>query len=73
MHISTGTVVDGKIVVEGLSLPEGTVVTVLTPEDDKVVKLAPHLEKDLLEAIDEADQEVGGAGQEFLESLKRYG
>ena len=73
MHISTGTVVDGKIEVEGLSLPEGTVVTVLTPEDDKVVKLAPHLEKDLLEAIDEADQEVGGAGQEFLENLKRYG
>ena len=73
MHISTGTVVDGKIVVEGLSLPEGTVVTVLTPEDDKVVKLAPHLEKDLREAIDEADQEVGGAGPEFLESLKRYG
>ena len=73
MHLSTGTVVDGKIVVEGLSLPEGTVVTVLTPEDDKVVKLAPHLEKDLLEAIDEADQEVGGAGPEFLESLKRYG
>jgi len=73
MHISTGTVVDGKIVVEGLSLPEGTVVTVLTPEDDKVIKLAPHLEKELLEAIDEADQEVGGAEPEFLESLKRYG
>jgi hypothetical protein len=73
MHISTGTVVDGKIVVEGLSLPNGTVVTILTPEDDKVVKLAPHLEKELLEAIDEADQEVGGAGPEFLESLKRFG
>ena len=54
MHISTGTVVDGKIVVEGLSLPNGTVVTILTPEDDKVVKLAPHLEKELLEAIDDA-------------------
>ncbi len=73
MHISTGTVVDGKIVVEGLSLPDGTVVTVLTPEDDKIIKLAPHLEKELLEAIDEADREVGGAGPEFLESLKRYG
>lgn len=73
MQISTGTVVGGKIVVEGLSLPEGTVVTVLTPEDDEVVKLAPHLEKELLEAIDEADQEDGGAGPEFLESLKRYG
>ncbi|OGA05535.1 MAG: hypothetical protein A3H35_02270 [Betaproteobacteria bacterium RIFCSPLOWO2_02_FULL_62_17] len=73
MQISTGTVVGGKIAVEGLSLPEGTVVTVLTPEDGKVVKLASQLEKELLEAIDEADQEVGRAGLEFLESLKRYG
>ena len=73
MQVNTGTVVGGKIVVEGLSLPEGTVVTVLTLEDDKAVKLPAHLEKELLEAIEEADQEVGGAGPEFLESLKRYG
>jgi len=73
MQVATGIVVGGKIVVEGLSLPEGTVVTVLTPEDDKAVKLRPHLEKELLEAIDEADQEEGGAGPEFLEGLKRYG
>ena len=73
MHISTGTVVGGKIVVEGLSLPEGAVVTVLTPEDDKIVKLPPELQKELIAAIDEADQEVGGGGPEFIESLKRYG
>jgi hypothetical protein len=73
MQISTGIVVGGKIIVEGLSLPEGTVVTVLTPEEDKVVKLPPHLENELLEAIDAADQEEGGAGPEFLESLKRHG
>jgi hypothetical protein len=73
MHAVAGTVVDGKIVVEGLSLPDGTVVTVLAPGDSKTVKLPPHLEKELLEAIDEADQEQGGAGPEFLESLKRYG
>ena len=73
MHVITGTVVGGKIVVEGLSLPEGTVVTVLPLEDVKSLKLPPHLEKELLEAIDEADQEVGGAGPEFLESLRRYG
>ena len=73
MQVATGTVVGGKIVVEGLSLPEGTVVTVLTPADDQAVKLPPHLEKELLEALDEADHEEGGAGPEFLESLKRYG
>lgn len=73
MHAVAGTVVGGKIVVEGLSLPEGTVVPVLTPDDNNTVKLPPHLEKELLEAIDEADREEGDAGPEFLESLKRYG
>ena len=65
--------IGGKIVVEGLSLPEGTVVTVLTPTDDETVKLPAQLEQELLDAIDEADREEGGAGPEFLESLKRYG
>ena len=73
MNAVSGTVVGGKIVVEGLALPDGTVVTVLTPADDSIVELPPHLAKELLQAIDEADQEVGGAGPEFLESLKRYG
>ena len=73
MQVATGTVVGGKIVIEGLSLPEGTVVTVLASADDKAVKLSSRLEQELLEAIDEADQEDGGAGPEFLEGLKRYG
>lgn len=73
MHVATGTVVGGKIVVEGLELPEGTVVTVLTPEEEPAVRLSPTLERELLEAIDEADREEGGAGPEFIESLRRYG
>lgn len=74
MNAVSGTVLGGKIIVEGLSLPDGTVVTVLTPEDGASVKLPPHLERELLDAIDEADQEPGGAGPEFLEGLKkRYG
>ncbi len=73
MSIATGTVVDGKIVVQGLTLPEGTVVAVLAPDDQAPVKLPPDLERELLDAIDEADAETGGAGPEFLESLRRYG
>jgi hypothetical protein len=72
MNAVSGTVVGGKIVVDGLSLAEGTVVTVLTP-DDKLVKLPLHLEQELLDAIAEADLEIGGAGPEFLEGLKHYG
>jgi hypothetical protein len=73
MQVSTGTVVDGKIVVEGLTLPEGTVVTVLTPDDESSVRLPTALEEELLEALDEADREDGGAGPEFFESLRRFG
>lgn len=57
MSIATGTVIDGKIVVEGLTLPEGTVVAVLAPDDRAPVKLPPHLERELLDAVDEADAE----------------
>jgi len=73
MHVATGTVIGGKIVVEGLALPEGTIVTVLTPDDEPAVRLPPTLERELLETIDEADREEGGAGPEFIESLRRYG
>ena len=73
MNVSTGTVVGGKIVVEGLTLPEGTVVTVLTPEEESTVNLSPALKQELLDAIDEADREEGGAGTEFIEGLRRFG
>ena len=73
MHVATGTVVGGKIVVEGLALPDGTIVTVLTPGEEPAVRLPPAQERELLEAIDEADREQGGAGPEFIESLRRYG
>ena len=73
MSIVTGTVKDGKIILEGVALPEGAVVTVLADDDRPPVKLPPDLEAELCAAIDEADAEEGGAGPEFLESLKRYG
>lgn len=73
MSIATGTVKDGKVILEGVALPEGAVVTVLADDDRPPVKLPPDLEAELQAAIDEADAEDGGAGPEFLESLKRYG
>ena len=73
MSIATGTVKDGKVILEGIALPEGAIVTVLADDDRPPVKLSPELEAELQAAIDEADAEDGGAGPEFLESLKRYG
>jgi hypothetical protein len=73
MTIAIGTVRDGKVVLDGVALPDGSIVTVLADDDRPAVKLPPHLEAELLAALDEADAEVGGAGPEFLEQLKRFG
>ena len=47
MKLATGTVVDGKIILEGNALPEGTVVTVLAPEGDGTFVVPPELEQEL--------------------------
>jgi hypothetical protein len=73
MSVAIGTVKDGKIVLEGVPLPEGSVVTVLADDDRPAVKLPDDLEAELQAAIDEADAEEGGAGPEFLDTLRRYG
>ena len=73
MQVASGTVVDGKVVVEGLSLPEGTVVTVLARGDATAVRLPPQQEAELLEALDEADREDGISAEELLARLRRFG
>ena len=73
MTVALGTVKNGTIILEGLDLPDGALVTVLVDDDRPPVKLPADLEAELQAAIDEADTEDGGAGPEFIESLKRYG
>jgi len=70
MQVATGTVVEGKIVVEGLSLPEGTLVTVLTRDIEPTVRLSPQEEAELLDALDEADREEGISAEELFERLR---
>ena len=72
MTIAVGTVKGGRVVLEGVNLPDGTVVTVLADDDRPAVRLPLHLDAQLQAAIDEADAEIGGAGSEFLEELKRF-
>ena len=73
MQLATGTVVDGKVVVEGLALPEGTVVTVLTRDEEESVQLSSAEEAELLEALDEADREDGVSARELFAGLQRFG
>ena len=73
MQITSGTIVDGKIVVEGLSLPEGTLVTIIARGDEVAVRLQPKQEADLLDALDEADREDGISAEELFIRLRRFG
>lgn len=72
MQLATGKVVNGKVVVEGLDLPEGTTVTVLTRDTAPVVKLSPEDEAELLDALDEADREEGISAEELFARLQRF-
>jgi hypothetical protein len=73
MQVATGTVIGGKVVVEGLSLPEGTFVTVVTRESEATVRLSPPDEAELLEALDEADHTEGISAEELFERLRKFG
>lgn len=71
MQLITGTVVGGKVIVEGDPLPEGLVVTILARESDETFVVPPELEAELLESIAEADSGQTIAADELLSRLRR--
>ena len=71
MQLTTGTVVGGKVVVEGDPLPEGAVVTILAREANETFELPPELEAVLLESIAQADRGETISAEEMLERLRR--
>lgn len=73
MQLITGTVVQGKVVLDGVSLSEGAQVAVLAKQPDGIVHLSDALQAELEQALAEADREDGISGDEFLERLRRYG
>ncbi len=73
MKVATGTVIDGKVVVEGEALEEGTKVTVVVREDDESFELTPAEEAELLASIAEIERGEYITGEELLERLRRFG
>jgi hypothetical protein len=61
-----GKVVNGKIEIPGEDLAEGTVVTILAPEDRETFRLGPDAAAALLLAIEEADRGEMISGGELL-------
>lgn len=69
MQVATGTVVNGKIVLEGISLAEGAVVTVVTRGADESFLLTEAQENELLSAMAEIEQGEYVTLEELLQSL----
>lgn len=69
MQVTSGTVVGGKVVVEGTSLPEGAVVAVLSRGADEGFKLSSAQEDELLAAIAEIERGDFVGLEELLAAL----
>jgi hypothetical protein len=73
MKVSTGRVVEGKVVLEGEPPAEGSVVTVVAREDDDAFDVTPEEERALLEAIAQAHRGQVVSWEELREQLRRLG
>lgn len=71
MQIVTGTVIEGRIVVQGVALPEGERVTVLTRGADESFTLSSAEEDELLEALAEIDRGEFENLERLLSTLPR--
>ncbi|MCE9635705.1 MAG: hypothetical protein K8T90_08375 [Planctomycetes bacterium] len=71
MRIVSGRVVDGKVVVAGVPLVEGAVVTVVAPEGDETFELTAEDEATLLESIAQADRGDVVPAATVLDRLRR--
>lgn len=73
MQVATGTVIDGKIVVEGAPPREGSVVAVLARGADEPFRLSGTEEAELLEAMAEIERGEFVTLDQLLASPRKYG
>ena len=73
MKVATGRIVEGKVVLEGEPLAEGSVVTVVANEDDEAFDVSPEEERALLAAIAQAERGQVVSWEELREQLRRLG
>lgn len=73
MRVATGIVVDGKVVVEGESMAEGSSVTVVLRDDEEAFDLTPKEEDELLDSIAQIERGEFASGEQLLERLRRFG
>ena len=71
MQVTTGTVVNGKIESEGMSLTKGSMVAVLARGADEPFELSSEDEDELLAAISEIERGEFVTVEELLRDLPR--
>jgi hypothetical protein len=71
MQVTTGTVVNGKVVVEGATLPEGAVVALLSRGAEESFKLSSAQEDELIASMAEIERGDCVGLEELLASLPR--
>ena len=71
MQVATGTVVNGKIVMEGVPLPEGATVTVVARGADERFVLTQEQEDELLAAVAEIERGEFVSLEDLLTPLPR--
>lgn len=71
MQVATGTVVNGKIVLEDVPLAEGAVVAVVTRGADERFSLTEAQEAELLEAVAEIERGEYVSLEDLLQSLPK--
>ena len=73
MKIATGKIIDGKVVLEGEPLSEGSVVTIVAREGDETFDVSPEEERTLLAAIAQAERGEVVSWERLREQLRRFG
>jgi hypothetical protein len=71
MKVTTGKVLEGKVVLEGEPLAEGAVVTVVAMDDDESFDVSPEEERELLDAMAQADRGQIVSWEALREHLRR--
>lgn len=72
MQVATGVVVNGKIVLEDVFLPEGAVVAVVARGADESFVLSEAQEDELLAAMAEIERGEYVTLEELLQSLPKH-
>jgi hypothetical protein len=70
MQLTTGTVIGGKIVVEGDPLPEGTVVTILARDRNETFLVPAELEAELQASLGELERDETMPADLLLQRLR---